>query len=51
MRAVPSIYGWSVADPAGGRWWPDASAQAEIDSAEAAIRLCETAPMRGEWRS
>jgi len=40
---------------AGGRWHPSAAAAAEIgaseDPAATAIAICETAPMRGGWRS
>lgn len=46
-------YGLSVEDPAGGTWWPDDAAREEIadapDSGAAAIRICESAPIRGTW--
>lgn len=47
--------GWSVVDPAGGRWWPDDDAREEIERAEdpgsAALRICRVEPMRGRWHS
>ena len=43
-----------VADADGGIWWPDDSAQAEIDASKSpaaeAVRICNDSPMRGEWR-
>ena len=53
--AIATADGWSVADPAGGRWWPSEDAQAEIAAApspaDAAVVMCDTDPMRGEWRT
>jgi hypothetical protein len=44
----------TVCDPAGGVWWPDESAEAEIeasdDPAATALEICHTTPMRGSWR-
>lgn len=46
---------WTVLDEAGGRWWPNDEAKADIASSDdpgaAAIRMAETQPMRGEWHS
>lgn len=45
--------GWSVTDGT-MRWWPGAAAADEIDAsddaAETAVHICETSPMRGQWR-
>lgn len=42
-----------VVDTNGGTWHPDAGATKEIAEASdpdaTAIRICEQAPMRGEW--
>lgn len=36
-------------------WWPKADAQAEIQAANdpeaAALKMCETDPMRGDWHN
>lgn len=46
---------WSVVDPAGGRWWPDDGATAEIEASDdpssTALRICQESPLRGEWHS
>ena len=43
-----------VVDPEGGVWWPSKDAVAEIEAAEdpaqAAIEMCQAAPMRGVWK-
>ncbi len=43
-----------VVDPEGGVWWPSKDAAAEIeaaaDPAQAAIEMCQAAPMRGVWK-
>ena len=55
LKAIESVDGYSVQDPAGGRWWPRDEAAAEIaasaDPAAAAVRICTTQPMRGAWHS
>ena len=47
--------GWHVVDTDGGVWWPNDDAQTELeradDSAALVVAMCESAPMRGEWRS
>lgn len=54
MYAQELANGWTVVDPDGGRWWPDAAAQAEIaaapDPARAAVRMCKSSPGRGVWQ-
>jgi len=46
---------WTVLDSDGGRWFPSDEADEEIaasdDPGAAAIRICETEPMRGVWNS
>jgi hypothetical protein len=46
---------WTVADPAGGIWWPDADAEREIDAAAdpaaAAVSIADENPSRGRWAS
>jgi hypothetical protein len=53
--AEENISGWSVIDPAGGRWWPSEEAEKEIEAAEdpaaRAVMICDSEPARGEWRS
>ena len=43
-----------VVDTEGGVWWPLEEAAAEIaaaeDAAQAAIEMCQAAPMRGVWK-
>ena len=43
-----------VVDTEGGVWWPSEDAAAEIeaaeDAAQAALEMCQAAPMRGEWK-
>ena len=43
-----------VVDTEGGVWWPREEAAAEIEAAEdpaqAAIEMCQAAPMRGVWK-
>ena len=43
-----------VVDTEGGVWWPREEAAAEIaaaeDAAQAAIEMCQAAPMRGVWK-
>lgn len=43
-----------VVDPEGGVWWPLEEAAAEIeaaeDAAQAALEMCQAAPMRGVWK-
>ena len=55
LSAERSIYGWSVVDARGGRWWPSDEAQELIEAAEnpayAALRGCISGELRGEWRS
>ncbi len=55
LSAVENHYGWSVVDSNGGRWWPSESAEVEIDDSDdpaaAAVAMCWTEPMRGEWLS
>lgn len=45
--------GWSVTDGT-MRWWPSDDAadkiEAATDPAAEAVRICEQAPMRGQWR-
>ena len=45
----------TVVDSEGGRWWPNEDAEAEIEAADdpeaTAIRICESQPMRGVWRT
>jgi hypothetical protein len=52
---VLSVCGDGVEDDSGAVWRPDADAAAEIaasDSPESVmLRICESAPWRGEWRS
>lgn len=46
---------WTVVDSDGGRWWPDDETAEEIeasdDPAAEAVRICDTEPMRGTWKS
>jgi hypothetical protein len=53
LVADESIYGWSVEDTNGGRWWPSDEAQALIeaaaDPAAEAVRMCEEQPTLGLW--
>lgn len=46
---------WCVVDGDGGVWWPSEEAAEEIeaadDSAAKAVEICDTDPMRGEWKS
>ena len=46
---------WTVTDSNGGVWWPNDPTAAEIaastDAAATAVRICDTQPTRGEWRS
>lgn len=55
LYAEQNIYGWSVIDPEGGRWWPHEEAQSEItaseDPATTAIEVCMTQVMRGDWHN
>ena len=43
-----------VVDTEGGIWWPLEEAAAEIaaaeDAAQAAVEMCQAAPMRGVWK-
>ena len=43
-----------VVDTEGGVWWPSEDAAAEIEAAEApaqaAVEMCQAAPMRGVWK-
>ena len=43
-----------VVDAEGGVWWPSEEAAAEIEAAEApaqaAVEMCQAAPMRGVWK-
>lgn len=43
-----------VVDTEGGVWWPLEEAAVEIEAAEdpaqAAIEMCQAAPMRGVWK-
>jgi len=43
-----------VVDTEGGVWWPREEAAAEIaaaeDAAQAALEMCQAAPMRGVWK-
>lgn len=45
--------GWTVIDPAGGRWWPSEEAAEAItaaaDPAAEAVRIASQEPMRGTW--
>lgn len=53
LTAEENADGWSVVDPAGGRWWPHEDAAEEIgssaDPAAAAVTMCDASPMRGRW--
>lgn len=44
---------WTVTDGT-LRWWPAGEAADEIDASDdpeaTVLRICESAPMRGEWR-
>jgi hypothetical protein len=58
-RALPELFaeelgdGWTVVDPEGGRWWPDAATAADIagsdDPATTAVASCRMYPARGTW--
>jgi hypothetical protein len=51
--ATRNTNSWTVRDPAGGVWWPDEDAAAEIESADdpaaTAVRIATETPMRGTW--
>lgn len=55
LTAQLATDGWHVVDDAGGTWWPDAEAAAEIlaseDPAHAALAICASDPMRGTWHA
>lgn len=47
--------GICVEDDEGGVWWPDEAAAEQIAAADdpeaEAVRICETEPNRGVWKS
>jgi len=53
LRAEVRHDTWTVVDPEGGRWWPNASVSAELTDAEdpaaEVVRICTETPLRGEW--
>jgi len=55
LTAEKSDNGWNVNDSDGGSWWPNDNAQTEIATssspAEAAVAMCDSQPMRGDWHS
>ena len=55
LRAERRHETWTVTDPAGGVWWPDADAEREIDAAAdpgtRAVEIADRAPTRGRWAS
>jgi len=53
LRAEVRHDTWTVVDPAGGRWWPNARVSAELAAAEdpaaEVVRICTETPLRGRW--
>ena len=53
LTASRDSEGWTVIDSDGGVWYPDYTAECEIDVADdpaaEAIRICNRNPMRGSW--
>ena len=61
MSGLKAISSWDgdteaigVEDINGGIWWPNTETQAAIQASDdqqaEAVRICDTEPMRGEWK-